>query len=108
MDEFSENPKSFISQCVKKYVNEVVDIILPHGGFINPEHFKVYKNINVGYLCYNSGNYNPCINEHPMLLNEVKEQIKGYIAPRIDGCFNDYKKEIEKRAGNVVYKDMNL
>ncbi len=103
-----ENPSGFISNCVKKHVNEIVDIILPQGGFIKPEHSKIHKGINVSYLCYNSGNYYPCVNEHPMLINEIKEEIKKYIAPKIEQCFQDYKSEMEKRNAIIELGDMDL
>lgn len=102
------NPKQFIDKCVRKYANEAVDIMLPQGGFINPGHSKLYKNTNVGYLCYNSGNYNPCINEHSVLINEIKEEIKNYINPRVEQCFNDYKREIERRNSIVKFSEMSL
>ncbi len=103
-----EDLRGFISNCVKKYVNEVVDIMLPQGGFIKPEHTKMYNGLNVSYLCYNSGNYNPCINEHSLLINEIKSEIKGYIEPRIEQCFQDYKREIEKRQGSINLDVMML
>lgn len=103
-----EDPRGFISDCTERYADESVDIMLPQGGFIEPEHAKMYEGINVSYLCYNSGNYNPCINEHPLLVNEIKNEMKDYIVPRVEQCFNDYKTEIEKRQGKVDLGTMAL
>ncbi len=103
-----DDPKSFIDNCVAKNVENAVDILLPQGGFIKPEHFNSYNGFNVSYLCYNAGNYHPCINEHPLLLEEINEEIKQYIAPKIDGCFEDLKKEFEKRQGEVNLGEMKL
>ena len=108
IEKVEEDPKGFISNCVKKYVQESIDIMLPQGGFIKPEHTKMYNGLNVSYLCYNAGNYNPCINEHPLLINEIKEEMKNYIIPRVGQCFEDYKIEIEKREGQVSLGAMNL
>src|SRR3989338_8642552 len=66
-EKIEENPKSYIASCVKKNVEEAVEIMLPHGGFISPEHTKLYNNITVAYLCYNSLYYDLCISEHPIL-----------------------------------------
>lgn len=107
-EKIGENPRNYITSCVKKNVEDVVDIILPRGGFIFPEHGKLYNDINISYLCYNSGNYNPCVNEHPMLLNEIKNEIKNYIEPRIEQCFQDYKREMAKRNMNVLIGPMKL
>ncbi len=103
-----ENPSGFISNCVKENANNAADIILPQGGFANPKHSKHYNGINISYLCYNAGNYNPCINEHPILINEIKDEIKNYIAPRIEQCFEIYKFEMEKRNAIVELGVMNL
>lgn len=108
IEKVEEDPRGFISNCVKKYIQESIDIMLPQGGFVKPEHTRMYKGVNVSYLCYNSGNYNPCINEHPILLNEIKEEIKNYISPKVDECFKDYKRENEKRNARVDLGEMNL
>lgn len=107
-EKIEENPKNYIASCVKKNVNEAIEKMLPQGGFISPKHTKLYKNINVGYLCYNSGNYHPCVNEHPMLLTEIKSEIKNYIEPRIEQCFQDYKEEMTARNVNVGIGDMEM
>ena len=93
----TENPKSYIDSCVNEYVGEAANLILAHGGLISPEHTKRYDGENISYLCYNAGNYYPCINEHPMLLNEIKINIKEYAGDKIERCFNEYKSEMKKR-----------
>jgi len=103
-----ENPKSFISACVKDNVNEAVDILLPQGGFIEPKRTKLYNNINVAYLCYNAQYYDICVSEHPVLLREIEKEIKGYIEPKIEQCFQDYKSEKEKENIKVDLGSMQL
>jgi hypothetical protein len=65
-----------IKKCARDAVNEAVDKMLPQGGFIEPENYKVYKNIEVTYLCQNIGYFKPCINQHPMFLSEEIDEIK--------------------------------
>ncbi|MDO8509392.1 MAG: hypothetical protein Q7S27_06960 [Nanoarchaeota archaeon] len=101
IDSVEENPGSFIDNCARNAVNEVVDIILPKGGFVNPSHTKMHKGENISYLCFNAGNYNPCINEHPLYLTEIKREVETYITPKIEECFETYKLEMEKR-GSIV------
>ena len=103
-----ENPSLYIDECVQESVNEAVDIMLPQGGFISSEHSKIYNDINISYLCYNAGNYLPCINEHPLLLTEIKTELKDYISPRIEKCFQNYKEEIENRRGVINLGEMAL
>ncbi len=106
-NENREDISLFIEDCTKLNVENAIDILLPNGGFIQPEHSKLYNGINVSYLCYNSGNYYPCINEHPLYMNELKKEIKEYIEPKITQCFDDYKTEMERRGVIVNFKEMN-
>ncbi len=102
------NPQAFIEQCTNKYVEEAVDIMLPQGGFLSPENYKLYKNIKVAYLCENRGFYQSCINQHPMFLNEIKGEILNYTFSRIDQCFSDLKKALENEKNSVQLGNMNI
>ncbi len=80
-------PKVFISQCTRNYVNEAIDKMLPQGGFISPKNSVLYKDINVTYLCETTGNYKSCISQHPLFLSEMEKEIENYISPKIEECF---------------------
>ncbi len=95
-EKIEENPKNYIASCVKENVNDAVEIMLPQGGFISPKHTKLYDDIKIDYLCYNSQYYDSCISEHPILLQEMEEEIHEYIGQKIEQCFQDYKSEQEK------------
>ncbi len=101
-------PKSFIEKCVRKSVNEAVDVMLPQGGFTSPSNYKSYLGKNIAYLCENIGYFHPCINQHPMLLNEMKKEIVNYTEPQIEQCFTDLKRELEKRDNAVEYTPLEL
>lgn len=93
--------ESYLDVCTKNYVEEAVDIMLPQGGFINPGNSVFFNNTNIEYICKNIGNYEPCIQQHPMLMNEMKEEIRNYVLPQVNNCLGDMKREFERR-GNVV------
>ncbi|MDO8459509.1 MAG: hypothetical protein Q7S74_00200 [Nanoarchaeota archaeon] len=95
--------QTFIEQCTEKNTQEALNIMLPQGGFVSPRNTKRYNNTNVEYLCENIGSYDPCINQHPMLLNEMKKEIGDYLYGNIADCFFDLQKEAEKRQGNISY-----
>jgi len=104
----SVNAPSFMQTCTEKYVLEAVDIMLPQGGFIAPENYIIYNRTNVEFLCTNIGFYEPCINQHPVLIKEMESEIRDYIYPKIESCFSEMKNEIEKRNGKVEYKDLEI
>ena len=94
--------QSFMDSCATEAVNEAVDLMLPHGGFIQPKNTVFFDNQEVEYLCFNRLSFDPCINQHPALINEVKQEIKEYITPKIEGCFDEMKVEFERRGGERV------
>lgn len=93
--------ESILNRCAEMAVNEAVDLMLPHGGFINPENTVFFNNTHIAYLCVNNIYYDPCILQHPALLNEIKQEIKNYVTPIIEGCFEDIEREFES-SGAVV------
>lgn len=99
--EAESNPQTSIESCIKKAVNEATDILIPNGGFLKPTNVKVYKDINVTYLCENVGYFHVCINQHPLLLNEIKDEITEYVSSKIESCFNSLQNEI-KKSGNDI------
>lgn len=102
------NPKLFIEKCVRDSAYEATEIIIPQGGLINPENFKLYNKKKVAYLCENIGNYHPCINQHPVFISEIEREIKEYAEPKIRQCFDDLKKEIEKGKKAISLGEMSF
>ena len=102
------DPQQFIDKCARDSVNEAVDKMLPQGGFLNPGNFKVYNSIKIAYLCENEGYFRPCINQHPMFINEMKNEILGYIRPRMENCFESMKTTITSRRGSIELGAMSL
>jgi hypothetical protein len=101
------NPKSAIEKCTQDAVNEVVEKMLAGGGFVKPSSFKTY-NGTVAYMCVNDGYFRPCVNQHPMLLNEMKTEIKNYITPTVEGCFASMKQDAESKGYNVQLGVMTI
>lgn len=103
-----DDPKIFIEDCVKESVNEGVDIMIPQGGFVNPKHSIMYNDIKIEYLCHSVNYYEKCVTQHPVYLQEIEKEIKDYIEPRLDKCFNNYEFEMEKRKNDILISPMKL
>jgi len=101
-------PQQFIEKCTTQTVNEAADKMLPQGGFLEPTNFKVYKDTKIAYLCLHSGYFKPCVNQHPMFINDMKNEIKTYIQPKIEACFESMKKEITNRQGTIELGDLSI
>lgn len=95
------NPEQYIKQCIEPSITKITDEILPHGGFQNPSNFKVYNHTNVEYLCKTDEDYTKCVDIHPMFISEISNEIKEYITPIADSCFESFESAMEKRGASV-------
>lgn len=101
------NPNSFLETCMNDKIKETIGILLSQGGYItNPLNkkfkFEGEKDYSyISYLCYNQNYYLPCINQEPMLIQNIKKETKQYISKDIELCFNDLTSNLNKE-GYVV------
>ena len=100
------NPNAFLQSCVEGKVRESVDLILLQGGYAeNQLHLKFKFNNenyqNISYLCYTENYYVQCINQEPMLIKHLEDEIKNYIKEDIENCFESFVSELEKQDYSV-------
>ena len=107
------NPQSFLETCLEDKLNEGVRIISEHGGNINPVLYKRFKfegetsYTNISYLCYTQNYYVPCVNQEPMLMKHIKEEIHDYIAQDVSACFNELKDSLENQGYRIDEPNSN-
>jgi hypothetical protein len=101
-------PAKSVEGCIKESIAEAVSKMLPQGGFIQPKNFVSYNKTNIEYLCENPYYFSPCTSQHPMLISEMNREIKEYILPFVEECFEGMREEAERRGYSVEMKEMNL
>lgn len=97
----SKNPAAFMQTCLEDEIEDTVEILSLQGGSINPEHFILYDNEEVEYLCYTNEYYLPCVMQQPMLKSHIESEIKKEISPVVDACFTDLKESYEDQGYDV-------
>lgn len=109
------NPNSFLTTCLEEEVKNVVSLMSNQGGYINPElkirfQFEGETPNDIGYLCYNQNYYSPCINQEPMLINHLKEEIKEEIKENVERCFDNLvqSKNDEGYIVDANYQDFGI
>ena len=101
------NPDSFLDSCMEEKIKETIGILSAQGGHIKSQLYLDFKfsdeNLptNISYLCYNHNYYLPCINQEPMLIQHLKEEIYNYISEDVENCFDDLTASLENQ-GYVV------
>jgi len=95
--------QTYLESCSKVFVEDALEVMLPQGGFIDPQNTVIFDGKSIAYSCENIGFYEPCIQQHPMLLNEIGNDLKSFILPKIDNCLDEMKIEFEKFGNKVEY-----
>ena len=92
-----ENPQAYIEGCTRDALEEALDLIMINAGDIEPKSTVLYQGQNISYLCYQENYYYSCINQKPLLLEHIQDQIDLYIKPMISNCFQVLETTLEPR-----------
>ena len=91
------NPDAFIESCTREAVEEAIDILSNNGGDISPKGFIQFNGTDISYLCFSYHHYYPCINQRPLLIEYIEDEITNYITPKIHECFSDLQLRLSGR-----------
>lgn len=94
---------SFLDSCLEPTVQSASEIMLPRGGLIKKKNTLFFNFQEVEYLCANMGFFEPCINQHPLLIREMEEELEEYLNPEVDICFNELRENIENRGEDFYF-----
>lgn len=81
------NPQAFVESCTREAVEEALEILSKQGGDIDPKGSLQYDDEEIAYLCYNFNYYERCINQRPLLIEHIENEITRYITPKVNDCF---------------------
>ncbi len=96
-----KNPNAFIQTCLEDKIIDTIEIVSLQGGSIAPEHYFIYNNINIEYLCYTNENYETCVVQRPLLKQHIESEIENEIREDVVTCFNALKESYEEKNYNV-------
>ncbi len=100
----------FLDSCLEEEVDEVIELILKHGGYTEGPFYTSFffegdgEPTNITYLCYNQNYYSPCVNQAPALFQTVKNEIKSYLSPSVRNCFDEMVLNFEGQGFDVSPK----
>ncbi|MEK6906765.1 MAG: hypothetical protein AABW81_04025 [Nanoarchaeota archaeon] len=98
------NPTGEIKSCIEKDITNSLEPVTSQGGSIDPEHYILYNDDKIEYLCYTEEYYKPCIMQQPMLKQHIESEIKKNITNKVKSCFNKLKSDYEKKGYEVSLK----
>ena len=119
------NPETFIDKCIKDEVRDIVDVMLPQGGIVNPTDYKLYNYIKVPYLCKNENYYNiviwneqydegfeitpySCVTQYPAYLKRLEREIEENVYDKIESCYVSLETTLIERGYEVSRGDITI
>ena len=91
------NPYEFIKTCLEEDVENNIALVSSQGGSMDPEHYYLYADTNIEYLCYTNEAYETCIIQQPMLKQHVEKEIKSSLESLVDQCFYSMEESFDKK-----------
>lgn len=103
-----KNPGSYLETCLEDSVKEAIEIISLQGGNLEPELYRSFKfngenERKITYLCYNQNYYYPCVNQEPLLMQHLQDEIKSYpnLEQDVRDCFDSLASSLDKQGYTV-------
>lgn len=96
-----DSPEQYIEKCTRDAALSAAEIMMPQGGFLAPENFKMFDNMKVGYLCYTNLYYTSCKIQEPFFISHIEDEIMQNISETVDECFQRLKSEFERENYDV-------
>ncbi len=99
-----KNPSAFIQSCIEEEIKIGVEKLSLQGGSLAPEHYIIYNNEKIEYLCYTNEYYKTCVMQQPMLKEHIESEIESEIKGEVKECFDSMKESYQKKGYSVNLK----
>lgn len=100
----SQNPQEFIQTCIEESIEDDIAMLSLQGGSLEPEHYVLYNNDKIEYLCYTGEYYELCVVQQPMLKNHIEGEIENDIRSEVEDCFNSLENSYKNKGYDVSLK----
>ncbi|RMD66981.1 hypothetical protein D6817_02865 [Candidatus Pacearchaeota archaeon] len=105
----SADVESFVKGCVESALSDALKVILPQGGFFNPQPFVTFNGYKVQYLCKNRNYFSirelnyACQQQVPPFVPAIEAQLSTFLQPRMLDCYNEMKSEFRSLGSEVEF-----
>jgi len=108
-----EDPKAFIQKCASDSIKNSEQKILDNNGYPNDmTNFIIYSSEKEGekvpYLCTVSMFYIPCVNQEPMLMENIRRYIEENAKKDVNSCFSNLEAKLKKGGREVTSGNLTL
>ncbi len=106
----AKSPTEFVQLCLEDEIEENIEKLSLQGGSMNPEHYYLYDEEKVEYLCYTNKDYTPCLMQQAFLRNHIEEELKNSILETSKECFESLKENYNRQGyeTNLILGETNV
>jgi len=97
----SKNPTAYLQECIEDDIKNALQLVSLQGGSREPEHFFLYNNSRVEYLCYTIEYYKTCIMQQPMLKLHIEKEVAEIVRDNAKSCFESLEENYRKKGYEV-------
>jgi hypothetical protein len=97
----SENPYTYIRECIEDSIEETVEVLGTQGGVMENSAYFIYDREKVEYLCYTNLNYQPCVVQQPLLISSFENELLTNVQGQIDDCFDSLESNYRAKGWEV-------
>ncbi|MCX6742437.1 MAG: hypothetical protein NTX24_04690 [Candidatus Pacearchaeota archaeon] len=95
------NPGAYISSCVTDEVLPILSKLSKQGGYLDPSPYYTWYGNNLQFLCYSENETDDCVNQKPMLKEDIENQLLVKVDSITRSCINSFKLQTENK-GDIV------
>lgn len=100
-------PSSYLQDCIQPEVTTAVELLAKQGGDEVPVGYIDYLGTKIKYVCYNSGYYQTCAVQQPMLMSHFSGELRRMLTPKIETCAKNLIAEYERRGYTVSSSEIS-
>jgi len=90
-----------LSSCVDTEVNNMDSQLLRQGGVSAPQHYLLVNGDKVSYLCYTEEYAKACVNQQPLLKENMERELASLSYANVSSCISKEKTRLEKKGYSV-------
>jgi hypothetical protein len=98
------SPSSYLQGCIEEDLNSVLETVSAQGGSSNPEHYLLYQNQKLEYLCYTNEYYKTCVMQQPLLKRHIEQEATKALSAKAEECLISLEQTYEKKGYEVDIK----
>lgn len=98
-----------LETCIEEneQINSDIEKILTQGGNLNPEFSYLFQGDELSYLCYTNEYYETCVNQEPVLVGHVENEIHKIVEPTVNSCIQSLREQLKDRGYDANAGSLN-